>query len=303
MEAKDPLSPKDLDELVQRTAEKLLRDAKIWDFHSFGWLDAETVDPEFAGHAMWQISPPSDIYLEFPFLSRRSREARRPPPTPNAHQKRLMIAGADLGGLMTAARMTFGLLLLQLNLRTGNIFHDDKTFDLHWMSTVIYLSTSSDRMREFFVAAVFEQTLDAYNRSGHYNGAKRSYYSTPFIEASDTAKSHYPDVAKSFDLLVSMATDIYTFQKTRNELIHEVATAIGNRERHLLDRDLTSVPDKSEHRFSFADLERTKRDAESAHEKRISGTICQLKSWYNLIIKASNEAFIIENKLRRAIET
>jgi hypothetical protein len=296
MNAKEPSSLQNLDEALRREAEQLLREAEIWDFDAFGWLDADTADPEFFGHALWQTDSLSDVYLEYGF----SDEAREPP-EPTEWQKLVAVSGADFCGLMKTARMTFGLLLFQAKLLRANIFHDDTVFDQHWMSTVIYLSTASDRLRELFIAAVFRRSSVEYknDKNGHYyKGEERRWYSTPFKEANADMPRR-DDLSVPFDKLLPMAAEIYKFQKTRNAIIHEVATLIGHRERQLLDNQSWKVRPEKNFDFSDIDIEKTKQDHEDAHEKRISETISQLTEWYFLLVRASNEVFIIENTLRR----
>jgi len=36
--------------------EVLLNEARIWDFETFGWLNADDIDPNFAGHARRQMN-------------------------------------------------------------------------------------------------------------------------------------------------------------------------------------------------------------------------------------------------------
>jgi hypothetical protein len=294
MNAKEPSSLQNLDEALRREAEQLLLEAEIWKFDTFGWLDAYTADPEFFGHALWQTESLSDVYLYYGF----SDEAHEPP-EPTEWQKLVAVSGADFCGLMNTARMTFGLLLVQAKLLRANIFHDDTVFDQHWMSTVIYLSTASERLRELFIATVFQKSSVEYKNVRYYKGEERRWYSTPFKEAKDAAMPRHNELSVSFDKLLPMAENIYKFQKTRNAIIHEVATLIGRRERELLNNQSWKVRPEENFDFSDIDIEKTKQDHEAAHEKRISETISQLTDWYFLLVRASNEVFIIENTLRR----
>jgi hypothetical protein len=154
-------------------------------------------------------------------------------------------------------------------------------------------------MRELFVAAVFEKSLDEYNKSGNYKRKKRSLYSTPFIEAVEVVKPCHKDISAQFQKLIEMSADIFKFQKPRNEIIHEIATAIGRRERELLNRTSNSVTEKLEENFSSAESKQLHQHHEAAHKKQISDTIRELTKWYSLLVTASNEVFIIENTLRR----
>ena len=48
----------------------------------------------------------------------------------------------------------------------------------------------------------------------------------------------------------------------------------------------------------FEELEGAKTTLDTTHETRISNSISELRDWYFLLTKASNDVFIIENKLR-----
>ena len=43
--------------LKQEIAEQL-RSREVYDIGHYGWQDENTPDPQFLGHAMWQVDPP-----------------------------------------------------------------------------------------------------------------------------------------------------------------------------------------------------------------------------------------------------
>jgi hypothetical protein len=133
---------------LRRETAKLLLESEIWEFGSFGWLNQDDADPEFIGHAMWQTDAPSDPYLEFPFTHQET-----PPPQPQEWLKQVAISGADFCGLMETARATFGMLLFQAKLLRERPLADKTLFDVHRMSTVIYLATACERLRDLFIAS------------------------------------------------------------------------------------------------------------------------------------------------------
>jgi hypothetical protein len=51
-----PFSP----EALKREVQTALKDASIHEINSDGWLNEYDADPEFVGHAMWQIDQPTD---------------------------------------------------------------------------------------------------------------------------------------------------------------------------------------------------------------------------------------------------
>jgi hypothetical protein len=171
------VSDSDLDDALRKEIEKLLNEAAVYNFGAYGWLDAYTADPEYIGHAMWQVEPSLDFDS---FNGDRQPQAAIPD-----WQQWLAISGADLVGLMNAARMSIGLFLFQAKLSEGALFNTE-FYDLHQMSAIIYLATASERLREFFIAAAFRKSKKAYNKGVQYKGQERGGYVIPFEEAKDS---------------------------------------------------------------------------------------------------------------------
>src|SRR5713226_9400042 len=95
----------DLDALRKET-EELLHSRGVFDVDNFGWLNADDVDPEFVGYAMWALSPPYDHDFE-------SWQNDNPPSrAPTETEQRQMELGHDFFGLMKTARYFIGHALL-----------------------------------------------------------------------------------------------------------------------------------------------------------------------------------------------
>ena len=153
----------EFNEELRRDIEALLH--RIGIANSYGWQNADDADPEFIGHAMWQTDAPLDDFFES-----ESDSATRP----DAPEwlKRIALEGTDFEGLVQAARMSIGLFLIQANLSQDNIFHSfnhGDLFDLHWMSSIIYLSTASRSIPRDCRAT---QLFGASSRNWRENGAE-----------------------------------------------------------------------------------------------------------------------------------
>jgi hypothetical protein len=290
-----PQTARQLDAALRAKIEPLLIAAKVWNLHSYGWVNAYEANAEFVGHAMWQTDPPFE-HDQLWGNGRRRNTLPPPRPQPTEQQELLSVSGADFDGLMDAARMSIGLFLLQVEAMREFQFHDDRFFDLHQMSAVIYLATASERIREFFVTATFGVPQQTYQQ-GEYRKSKRSWYTTPFVEAKETLSEAAPDLAEPLSKALPLAEQIVELRKRRNKLIHELATAIGRRERQLFQErpQASSVDD-----FKFEDFQKMKEAAKAEHERRIAAALQPLADWYDLLARLSNEAFIIEHILRRA---
>ena len=284
---------RELDANVRGRIERLLTAAGVRNFHSYGWVNADDADPEFIGHAMWQTEPPFE-HDHLWSIGRRGRKDQAPPREPTETQKLLSVAGADFDGLMDAARMSIGLFLLQADATREFQLHDDKFRDLHHMSAVIYLATASERIREFFIVAAFRVPQATY-QSGTYGKHKRSWYTTPFLEACDALATSSLELSEPLSNALSLAEQIRELRDARNALIHELATAIGHRERRLFQQRPEAVEAED---FTFEDLQKFRKAAEGKIEEEISGATKRLAGWYELLAQLSNEAFIVEHKRR-----
>jgi hypothetical protein len=289
------MAAKELSDAIRREMDDALNAARIWHIHAMGWLDADTPDPEFVGHAMWQTDPPIDIDWTM-FSARRSMREPTPPLQPSPEWlKVLAVSGADFEGLMKAARMSIGLFLIQTKIVSATEFSDDDFFELHWMSAVIYLATASERIREFFIAAAFHSNQNQYLARGKiFNSEKRTLYVTPFMEAIASFSSR--ELLDTLTKFPPLASSIQTLRDKRNELIHELATTMGRNERKRLSekRERGHAP-----RFDFEELQALIATEREARARKMAEPVKELADWYHLLLQISNQAFVFENVLRR----
>jgi hypothetical protein len=278
----------ELNEELRRDVEALLHRVGI--ANSYGWQNADDADPEFIGHAMWQTDAPLDDFFES-----ESDSATRPD-VPE-WLKRIALEGTDFEGLVQAARMSIGLFLIQANLSQDNIFHSfnhGDLFDLHWMSSIIYLSTASDRIRSLFVAAAFRKTSDEYEK-GKYNGQGKSRYTTPFFEAKDCIASSSTIEQDALARLPDLAEEVHQLRKVRNGLVHELATSLALRRRSTLNQP----PQPRRHRaLDFASLQKLREETEANHRRRLSENTKQLGDWFDLLMRMGSDVFIVEHYRR-----
>ncbi|WP_461329998.1 hypothetical protein [Bradyrhizobium diazoefficiens] len=277
-----------MNDSLHAEAERLLTVARIWKLGNFGWLNAYDADPAHIGHAQWQTDPPIDNPMIF--NARGTYKAVQPEPP--EWLKTIAIAGADFEGLMEAARMSMGLLLLSIDAARGKEFVNDSFFDLHRMSALIYLATASERLRELFIAAAFRQRQEEYNKAkSKVHGEPRRKFSSPFIEAADKFVG-----CGCLSRLIALAPDIVTMRKERNILVHEIATEIAQRERQSHAEQSGPPPPTIENfqalkAMQAAIRERLARERDSA--------IRNLSDRYSLLVRVSNEIFEFENHVRR----
>ena len=92
-----------------------------------------------------------------------------------------------------------------------------------------------------------------------------------------------------------MTLEIQTIRSKRNELIHELATSMGRRERQRL-REPQQRPTEN---ISFAELKKARAAMKDDRADRMAEATKELADWYALLLSASNEAFIFEHVRRQ----
>jgi len=289
------LSPEQLANYLDRRAEVLLREKRLYDIGNYGWLDQDNVDPAHAGHAMWQTDPPVEVDWEFLF----NGAAVSSRPTEN--QKTLIVAGHDFEGVMRAARVSIGLCLIHEELALKAIFSENHYFWIHQMHAVLLLNIASDRIREYFVVAMFKCTADAYKR----NGKKTGWFVTPFVEAREKS-GDAPAIKEIDDLLKKMpqmANQVFQWREQRNSITHEISSRLARRQKEVIDRQQQAFDDPSTPNFapdpeSFEEMRRGQERADKEHQKEILDASNWIADWYRLLVDLSNAVFECEHRLR-----
>lgn len=116
------ISPRKLVEYLDQEIAERLAEREICDIGNYGWLNEDTADPQFLGHAMWQVEPP----LQFECHSGLGETPVSHRPT--EEEEVLAVSGSDFEGLMCLARMSLGLSLWQQQLAEDALFDDNHFF-------------------------------------------------------------------------------------------------------------------------------------------------------------------------------
>jgi hypothetical protein len=294
MATEQPASPQQINRFAREKMTKLLHTNHIYTLDSYGWLDADTHDPEMVGHAMAQTDSLSSRFLEAAMDSPKAPELK-------PWEKALAISDGDFKGLMEAARLSIGLMLFQRDIvgegTTAASLFDSSSLPMisvHVMSAMVFLGSASDRLRDFFIAAVFNTLTKQYNDLPKYHGKERRLYTTPFIEAVESLKGRpfHDSVAK----LPPLTETIYELRRMRNEIVHTIATELARQASDLVNNPPSAHHHDEEFEFEI-DWEATNAmitEAEAEYRERFLRPM----RWYQLLIEASNHVFIIENMLR-----
>ncbi len=204
------------------SVESLLREAGVYALDAHGWLNADDVDPKHIGHAMAQIGSLAGEVID-------AHSADPPKAFPlTACEKKMIVAQAEFEGLMNASRIAIGQMLFAADI--------DGELAAHFMSAMLLLSAASDRLRDFFVCAVFKRSPDKWKPADHQTGA-RIAFAKPF----DDARTFVRDVDRSqlqasIKALPPLARAIARHRRSRHVIAHQIATAEGRRHLRLVDR-------------------------------------------------------------------
>jgi hypothetical protein len=282
---------------LKREVQAALKDAAIFDIGSYGWLSESEADPEFIGHAMWQVdAPPLDhnaLFGEGP-VQRRPKDI----------EKEILTSGEDFEGLMAASRLSIGLALIWKRQAQDNPINESAFFWLHHIDAFLKLAIASDRLRDLLVIACTGAPPKRYKKG---RGEPPLTYVTPFDNAGALiAKRGIADqhLVKPVGALPDVARELARFRVRRNVIVHDVATRmaefVGNTVTVLQKRYDQEQAEGPQPKIPNGG-ERLKRGKErrAEIELEIDRAMEELREWYRLLIQASNYVFQVEYWTRR----
>ena len=282
-------------EYLDSEATDLLLSHEVYDIGNYGWQSEDTEDPEYIGHAMWQINPPVETEWDYIFNSGAVRHR------PTEKQKLLTVAGNDFEGLMRASRMSIGLCLLHKSIAMQKPLADNHYFWLHHTDSILQLNMASDRVREYFVVTFFDETSETYKS----NGRKNNWYVTPFIQAIDSCQENgvNNNITNAVAHLPEMAEKIYAFRESRNGIVHDIATKLGKMHKELIEMQQKAYDSAGENASHNADgyeaMLQQQSKIQEEHKAELNDSSLKIIEWYKLLIKFSSHIFESEHWLRK----
>jgi hypothetical protein len=254
--------------------EQLLVEHKVWDVSSYGWEDADTPSGEYFGIAIWEMNPP------FKHDWGTLLEGHTPRHHPTERDEILLRNGEDLIATMIFARRSIGMALCFAAVSDPNITAGNDEFWREYATTLMWLNIASDRLRDFFLMARFEQNKKQYEkRYREENNTSTVPYSAPFKAATEGAASHQ---SKCLDELAQLAENLQKHRRERNDRVHEIATIAAQRSIDLLreQRRLGGKP--------------TNQASPIFHDEALSPAVETMKLWFGRLMKATSLVFEFE---------
>jgi hypothetical protein len=264
--------------------ERLLHDAGLFPIISYGWLNEDSVDPEYAGHAIWQTSPPCEPDWQALF------EGGLPNQEPTDLQIQLVLSGEDFSASMVMARYSAGMALCAKHAFDKYGIGDE--YWLHIATSFLWLGIASDRIRDYFTLAFFGVTGDKFPFN---NGDS---WATPFKKA---AARNEEEIAR----LISLGDELQGFRKQRHHVTHEIATRAARNSQQILReqqhraRDLNPYPRPMD--ITFEQVQQFEPSTRCLDE--VDKDLRDMMSWYKCLIEASHIVFDLEYEHRREPHT
>jgi hypothetical protein len=290
------ISPQIVDTSIREAIDELLHKHGVYQLGSYGYSGPNDYDDEMIGHAMWQEN---SLYSEFTDRLYSAAYANGTPPKElESWQQYLVKSGGDFASLVEAARLSVGLTLFYQSATERDHYEESSFFQLHLISSIVLLNTASDRLRDLFVAAVFNVTAEQYvsartskGKIGSKLDRKASRYDAPFYEAADRTIGDIPKFAESLPALLGLADRMYGFRETRNDTVHDVATELGRQQWDHVKKTISAQADED---ISYEEIRKHHKEAAANHRTRVSADVEQLICWYKVLIEMSNHVFIVE---------
>lgn len=280
-------------ETLEQEVRTALDAAKVFDINSYGWLNAHDPDPEFIGHAMWQLDQPG---IEDTALF-QGQPVRQRPGDVDAD---VLGLGEDFTGMMQASRLSIGLSLLWHPQARHDPLAQSPFYWLHHTDAMLKLAIASDRLRDLLVVACTGASPAAYKRAKK----RHRLFATPFIEGKALLQARGlldPRLIQAASLLPQFGERLFRCIDRRNRMVHEIATRMAKvmretvselRERFDRERLRGFIPTPMpEDEAAWLAAEHTSTNERNSD---IDGSLQGVVDWYRLLIEASNAVFRVE---------
>lgn len=272
------LSTDKLIEYLEEELRTLLNDRGVYEVEHYGWMDDDVPDPDYIGHAMWQVSPPAVA-----FQGGRDRQGKA---RSEAVIDRLMSVGMEFTALVKSSRLSLGHALLHEEMARSSTYGDDLNFWLHNADAMMKLGMASLKIREYFVVSLINERVEAYD---HQLMAKfvradgsQADFMTPFKEANgliDEKVRNRFQLENCFSALVPIMGVANAYYQNRNTVPSPHAA-----------RDRNDRVDAGEACTDCAGHETNGRP-------EIDMAIREMTNWYRTLVEASNLVFLVEHLL------
>ncbi|MBU0483068.1 MAG: hypothetical protein KKB30_00965 [Proteobacteria bacterium] len=248
----------------------LLNDHEIYEISQYGWVEDDSPDPDYLGHALWQSPLTVNVSSSVSIAGDISLVSLSP-----EKKVRLREIGADFEGLMKTARISLGMSLLQKDIPGVNDCNDDFMFRLHHADSVWKLGMASWKLRDFWLVNLDCDSDESF-QINHSGKSCAMQYCDPFFKADEILGERLADgqshLAKSVDFLMPLIAHIASLLGVSVGVAQEEDCMAGYWEHPA--NNLRRIP--SEEILSPA------------------MAMAEITNWYMCLVEASNYLFLIE---------
>jgi len=252
----------------------------IYDILHYGWVDHETPDQNYVGHAMWQTAPP--FTPDWTVLLQGGTIHY----VPTQRDEALTRTGEDFMGTMTFARRSIGAALCYAAVKATDLMDDKPAFWHEYTTSLQWLYISTDRLQQFF-ATVFEVRGKQIKKTRERNEPLFKAMVNSLIEDDVLLKKLCPIV-----------DELCKYQMERDRVVHRLATVMAERRISILIEQRNVALSGAGREIAvptFEDLESATADIP---DDDLSGPVEAMKNWYSLLVEASNLIFEMEYWVR-----
>jgi hypothetical protein len=255
----------------------------VYNVDAYGWKNADEVDPDYVGYAMWTLDAP----YEHASVERQGGHA--PERRASAEQQRLIELGEDLHGVMKSARHEIGLALAYRNQAAEHLSWESH-FECHVICALMLLKIATDRARDFVIIAALGE-LPRMNR-------EYDQFRLALCVAEQRGMS---TVARDLRNVAAM-TD--ALRDRRNAVVHKMTMDRTRVHSYLIEEERQAHdagkwprrrPDDAKiRRYLNATIAPDRPEA----ERDVERSLRTLAESYEMVIKIGDLAFRLENGLR-----
>lgn len=268
---------------IEQEQREALSKRGIKRFDLYAWTDeAGALDKK--GIAVWQWEPPCEDGVCRCASSKRARK--------------LQLLGDDFYGLMRLAYAALGQTLVLKEIADKDLFSSAEPFWSQQIGAFLMLDVASERLRDFFVYAYFDQTSDEYKKRTDaevkaLKPTKPSHYQGPFLHASRT-----PRAGLEHELLAlnTMSEHAYAYHNERNTIVHDYALKSVRFQKEAQSKEASRRP-KSDW-LTPGQHQKAVDQAVASYQGELSSAMDDAVDWYSLLVKMGDAAFVVEHGLR-----
>ena len=272
--------------VLHEAASELLRDGGFYPLMNYAWEGEDTPSAEYVGLAMWQLDAP--FKPDWNLWDRT-----KPPREPSKRDEFFHRTGEDFVGVMDLAIRALAVAMYCYKYRKpDHILDHENEFWEYIAIAALWLNIASDRIRGYFVMGRFGVTAKKYGRDQEH---------TKYVHPFEQTNVETPEAAKALSELRPLATELAAMRKTRNRIVHNVASRRASNALRLLGRQREKARETPRiagtvegGKVNFGRMRETAKVLAASRDAELVEALALLKRWYMLLVKTGSLVFEFE---------